>query len=101
MKTVNIFNLEEDVVNLQFRLDIANDEIAKLKLELNTVNSSMSDIGKERDFYYSKLRDIEVLIAKCQNVEKEKMCAMMFSILTASKEVEIIEENGEVSLKHY
>jgi hypothetical protein len=81
---------------------LANEEIAKLKLENSTLNSSLSDIGKERDFYFSKLRDIEVLIGKAENIDQEKMCSMIFSILTANKEVEVItSDNGEVSLKHY
>ncbi len=72
-----------------------------MKLENATLNSSISDIGKERDFYYSKLRDVEILVAKNENIEKEKLCNMIFSILTASKEVEVVFENGDVSLKHY
>ena len=83
-------------------MEFANDEINKLRLENSTLNCSLSEIGKERDFYFSKLRDIEVLIGKADNIDKEKMCSMIFSILTASKEVEVItSENGEISLKHY
>lgn len=82
------------------KLDIANDQIKGLKTEISTLKSSISEVGKERDFYYSKLRDIEVLTSKPSNTDKDRLVSLLHSILFSEKIQEVtFDEAGEVYLK--
>lgn len=49
----------------------AAEQISKLKAELQELKGTLEAVEHERDFYYGKLRDLEVL---CQNPEEEPNC---------------------------
>jgi hypothetical protein len=99
--TLNEAN-EKNKQQYQEKLDIANDEISKYKNEINTLKVSISEIGRERDFYFTKLRDFEMLVTKNPALEKEDLMKLMGNILYAEKEIELIfDENGNVSIKNY
>lgn len=86
----------------QERLDIANDEISKQKIEVNTLKMSISEIGRERDFYFSKLRDFEMLVVKNPDLSKEELMNLMKTILYSEREVELqFDENRRVNLKNH
>ena len=61
----------------QEKLDIAYDDISKYKNEINTLKVSISEIGRERDFYFTKLRDFEMLVTKNSTLEKEDLIKIM------------------------
>jgi hypothetical protein len=85
----------------QEKLDIANDEINKLKMEVNTLKISISEIGREREFYFTKLRDFEMLIVKNPDLEKEELMKLMKTILYSEKEIELqFDENRKVNVKN-
>ena len=93
-----------DKIKQQFqeKLDIAYDDISKYKNEINTLKVSISEIGRERDFYFTKLRDYEMLVTKNPALDKEDLMKIMRNILYAEKEIELIfDENGIVSIKNY
>lgn len=98
-------HLYNDAVELikskyQEKLDIANDDITKLKTEVNTLKMSLSEIAKEKDFYFSKLRDIEFLVTKNVNLDKEEYIKIIKQILYSEKDLEvIIDTERNVSLK--
>lgn len=86
----------------QEKLDIALDDILKYKNEINTLKVSISEIGRERDFYFSKLRDFEMLVTRNPALEKEDLMRFIKNILYSEKEIELIfDDNGNVSIKNY
>lgn len=86
----------------QERLDISHDEIAKLKFEISTLKMSMSEIGMQRDFYFSKLRDIEMLATRPNNLDQNGLINIIKEILFSEKECELIfNENGNVNIKNF
>ena len=86
----------------QERLDIANDEISKLKTEINTLKISITAIGNQRDFYYNKLRDVEMLTHKNQGLDKEEILDILKTVIFSEQEVELIyDDQGKVSFKHH
>jgi len=86
----------------QEKLDIANDDISKYRNEINTLKISISEIGRERDFYFSKLRDFEYLVNKNPAMDKDELMKLIKNIIYAEKEIELnIDENGNISMKNY
>jgi len=84
--------LNEDLLECKKELQIWKKEANQLKI-------SLAEIGRERDFYYSKLRDIEYLLRKAINLDKSNK--MILDILYSEKELEvIIDEKGCPSLKN-
>ena len=64
-------------------------------------NYGLKEVGKERDFYYTKLRDFEFLVNKPNTLDKESLIFLMKTILYSEKEIELIpQEDGKVSIKH-
>lgn len=65
----------------------SNAEIKKLTAEVNELNLTVEGLEKERDFYFSKLRDIEVI---CQEKEGDDtytdFVAQIIEILYATEE---------------
>jgi hypothetical protein len=92
---------EEIKQQYQEKLDIANDEILKLRSEITTLKVSISEIGRERDFYYSKLRDFEMLTHKNPAIEKDELMKLIKTIIFAEKEIELqIDESGNINIKN-
>jgi hypothetical protein len=87
----------------QEKIDIANDDLARSKTEINTLKMSISEIGNQRDFYFSKLRDIEQLIIKGNsNLEKDILKDIIKTILFSQRECELtFDEEGNVHVKNH
>ena len=86
----------------QERLDIANDEISKLKTEINTLKISISAIGNQRDFYYNKLRDFEMLMHKNQSLDKDEILDVLKTVIYSDQEVELVyDDQGKVNFKYH
>jgi hypothetical protein len=84
----------------QEKIDILNDELNKCKLEVLTLKMSISQVGNQRDFYYSKLRDIEMLLQKNPNLSQDEMSKIIGNILFSEKEVELIFDQEGVHIKN-
>ncbi len=86
----------------QEKIDISQDEVFKCKTEISTLKMSISEIGHERDFYYSKLRDIEMVLERASHIERDDLTKLMKSIIYADKEIEVIfDESSNPSIKYY
>ncbi|EPS57656.1 hypothetical protein M569_17160 [Genlisea aurea] len=65
-------------------------QVAALTEELTNLKLSVDQLEKERDFYFAKLRDVEIL---CQNPEVEKV-----ALATAIKKILYsVDENGSLA----
>nr|4XA1_A Chain A, Gp7-MYH7(1173-1238)-EB1 chimera protein [synthetic construct]4XA1_B Chain B, Gp7-MYH7(1173-1238)-EB1 chimera protein [synthetic construct]4XA1_C Chain C, Gp7-MYH7(1173-1238)-EB1 chimera protein [synthetic construct]4XA1_D Chain D, Gp7-MYH7(1173-1238)-EB1 chimera protein [synthetic construct] len=64
----SVAELGEQIDNLQRVKQKLEKEKSEFKLELDDVTSNMEQIEKERDFYFGKLRNIELI---CQENEGE------------------------------
>ena len=81
---------------------VANhQEMEVLTSELSELKNNMEGLEKERDFYFGKLRDIEVI---CQEEENQgatlsdKVLQVLYATeegFTAPEEAEVAEEDGE------
>lgn len=103
-ETENLADVTESIRNhYQEKIDIAYDDLAKSKTEINTLKMSISEIGNQRDFYFSKLRDIEQLIIKgSSNLEKDIFKDLIKTILFSQRECELIfDEEGNVQVKNH
>ncbi len=59
---------------------------------------NMDTLEKERDFYFAKLRDIEVLL-QTNNGEENALGANVLKILYASEEEKVeIDDNGKLTI---
>jgi hypothetical protein len=93
--------LEAEIKELKMNLELANFELTQLRGDNTLVNSALSEIGKEKDFYYHKLRDIEVITTKYE-VEVSKLRQFIGFILSSDKEIEITaDESGNPVLKKF
>ena len=74
-------------------------KISQLQSELSDMKVNMDTLEKERDFYFSKLRDIEVYIQANPN-ESNDLVQNILKILYASEEEKVvIGENGELTVQ--
>jgi RP/EB family microtubule-associated protein len=81
------------------KITTLTNENEKMKRENKTIKIILADIGKERDFYYSKLRDFEYLLNKPTSCDKELLMKIMIEILQSDKEREVkIDQEGNVTL---
>lgn len=61
----------EQVLGLQAELAQAQDKVASLDKEIGTYKDAMNIMERERDFYFGKLRDIEILVQSTQDLISE------------------------------
>lgn len=61
----------EQVLGLQAELAQAQGSVASLNREVNTYKEAMNIMERERNFYFGKLRDIEILVQSTQDLIKE------------------------------
>ncbi|QLQ80507.1 hypothetical protein HG537_0D05070 [Torulaspora globosa] len=61
----------EQVLGLQAELAQAQDKITSLDKEIGTYKDAMNIMERERDFYFGKLRDIEILVQSTQDLISE------------------------------
>lgn len=82
-------------------MNILIDENNKNKREINTLKMLLAEVGKEKEFYYSKLRDFEFLLNKDTSIDKKGLLDLMKKILYSEKENEIIiDQYGNPSMKN-
>lgn len=75
------------------RVQELEGEIAELKLTSDTLE-------KERDFYFGKLRDIEVLLQAYQE-QKLPVVDLVLKILYATEDEKVeVDENGNLNITH-
>jgi RP/EB family microtubule-associated protein len=97
-----IKELEDKIKELELKLEIANYDLGQQRNDISLLNASLSDVGKEKDFYFHKLRDIEMLNNKFDNIDIAKYRQFINFILSSDKEIEIIQdEDGIPSLKKF
>ncbi len=76
-----------------------NEQVKQLKGEMDELRINMDTVEKERDFYFGKLRDIEMLLQAMQEKDGEAASAKVMQILYASEEEKVeIDESGNLSI---
>lgn len=71
---------------------------SKLQSELQDLRMNMDTVEKERDFYFGKLRDIEMLL-QANESKKTALTENILKILYASEEEKVlIDEGGNLSI---
>jgi microtubule-associated protein, RP/EB family len=58
--------------------NVSNQQIEELSSQLMDMRLNLEGLEKERDFYFSKLRDIEIL---CQEADESESSAIITKIL--------------------
>jgi len=73
-------------------------EVKQLKEQLAETKATMDTYEKERDFYFGKLRDIEMML-QLQGKETDPVASLVLKVLYASEEEKvIIGEAGELKI---
>ena len=78
-----------------------NEKNMKLLRENSLLKSTLVEVGKERDFYFSKLRDFEVILNKKEviSTDLKELFKMMEDILYSKSEIDLkINERGKILL---
>lgn len=77
-------------------------KIAELETKLGQMTLSAESLERERDFYYNKLRDIEIICQSCEDEEKPAVVVKINEILYATEdgfslptEEDEAEDNGD------
>ena len=82
-------------------MNILIEENNKNKREINTLKMLLAEVGKEKEFYYSKLRDFEFLLNKETSTDKEGLIEIMKNVLYSTKETEVvIDQYGNPVINH-
>ncbi len=75
-------------------------QMEELKQEMESLSSNIQIVEKERDFYFEKLRDIEVLLQHRMQETTDPFMESVQKILYASEEDKIIiSEDGELIIE--
>jgi RP/EB family microtubule-associated protein len=82
------------------RTPLGGANVAALQAELSTLKNTVGDLERERDFYYNKLRDIELLVQQaCEQtpeLEEDALVKDIQAILYSTEEgFEIPEGQAE------
>jgi microtubule-associated protein, RP/EB family len=78
---------------------------AEMKIKIEELETTVMELEKERDFYFGKLRNVELMLqvkqdANFEGCELEGVVANIFKVLYATAEEEVeVAEDGEVSQK--
>ena len=74
------------------------EDVATLQGQVHDMRMNMDVVEKERDFYFGKLRDIEVLL-QANEAKKTPLTESILKILYASEEEKVhIDDNGNLSI---
>jgi hypothetical protein len=72
--------------------------VKQLRVELSEVKLNMNTLEKERDFYFGKLRDIELFL-QANTGNSTELTDEVLKILYASEEEEVkIDDDGKLSI---
>ena len=81
-----------------------SDKASKLQRENNLLKSTLSEVSRERDFYFSKLRDFEILLHRKEVVvtDLKDMYRIIEEVLYSRFEVELkVNEKGKIFLSKF
>lgn len=97
-------NIQENINSLNQKIEeemtFIVEENNRNKREINTLKMLLAEVGKEKEFYFSKLRDFEFLLNKDTICDKNQLIELMKKILYSEKETEvIIDEYGNPTVK--
>ena len=94
------YEIEEMKKKYEEDIKILNEEKENNKREITTLKLLLAEVGKEKEFYFSKLRDFEYLLNITNSFDKISLIEFMKSILYSDKETEVeIDNNGIPRLK--
>jgi len=102
----NIFNhkkeIKEEVNDFSIdELQQLNEKNIKLSRENSLLKSTLVEVGKERDFYFSKLRDFEIILNKKDVIctDLKELYKKMEEILYSKTDIDLkINERGKILL---
>jgi len=104
LNRINLFTKpQENVIRLTEEFEIVNNknELKELKNENFILKKCLSDIGRERDFYLSKLRNIEYTLLKVSNNEiNNDTMDILSHILYNTTDLELcVDDKGLIKIK--
>ena len=95
----------EKIEQLNKEIENMNHENEKFEKENQTIKLLLAEVGQEKEFYYSKLKDIEFLIEKIKNydnIDKSKLINFLEKILFTQYTCEVlINENNQIEIKEF
>ena len=97
--------IDEIIEQINKDIDMAKHENEKFEKENKTIKLLLAEVGQEKEFYYSKLKDIEFLIEKVKNydnIDKINLINFIEKILFTQFNSEvIINENNQIEIKEF
>jgi len=77
------------------------EDLNEVKNENYILKKCLADVGKERDFYLSKLKNFEYLLLKAKDSDiKIEVLDILSSILYSTKDFDLcLNEEGEVQIR--
>ena len=104
-ENIKINDCNEKIEQLNKEIENMNHENEKFEKENQTIKLLLAEVGQEKEFYYSKLKDIEFLIEKIKNydnIDKSKFINFLVKILFPQYTCEVlINENNQIEIKEF
>ena len=104
-ENIKINDCNEKIEQLNKEIENMNHENEKFEKENQTIKLLLAEVGQEKEFYYSKLKDIEFLIEKIKNydnIDKSKLINFLEKILYTQYTCEVlINENNQIEIKEF
>ena len=104
-ENIKINDCNEKIKQLNKEIENMNHENEKFEKENQTIKLLLAEVGQEKEFYYSKLKDIEFLIEKIKNydnIDKSKLINFLEKILYTQYTCEVlINENNQIEIKEF
>ena len=104
-ENIKINDCNEKIEQLNKEIENMNHENEKFEKENQTIKLLLAEVGQEKEFYYSKLKDIEFLIEKIKNydnIDKSKLINFLEKILFTQYTCEVlINENNQIEIKEF
>ena len=104
-ENIKINDCNEKIKQLNKEIENMNHENEKFEKENQTIKLLLAEVGQEKEFYYSKLKDIEFLIEKIKNydnIDKSKLINFLEKILFTQYTCEVlINENNQIEIKEF
>ena len=104
-ENIKINDCNEKIEQLNKEIENKNQENEKFEKENQTIKLLLAEVGQEKEFYYSKLKDIEFLIEKIKNydnIDKSKLINFLEKILFTQYTCEVlINENNQIEIKEF